>query len=281
MWNAMSMKEAVKQWEAHTQQKISTAVEIKLIGICPSLDKMDTVMLSFITCEKLSLSSNNIERIANLGSMKHLKILSLGRNSIKSISGIEAVSETLEELWISYNQIEKLKGIGVMKKLRVLTMSNNLVREWAEFMRLAEVPNLKELVFVGNPLEERCTSEGVWRSEVVRRLPNLAKLDGQQCMETEVNLSDAQTELRPTSAESEDNEEGDARKFKNSGDEEEENEEEEDEDEVEEEEEGDEEETQEENPENCIEPQMELSVTSNPVTHCLEPVTEEIGLKEE
>ena len=37
-----------------------------------------------------------------------------------------------------------------MKKLRVLTMSNNLVREWAEFMRLAEMPNLKELVFVGN-----------------------------------------------------------------------------------------------------------------------------------
>jgi Leucine-rich repeat (LRR) protein len=37
---------------------------------------------------KLSLSSNNIERIANLGSMKHLKILSLGRNSIKSIAGI-------------------------------------------------------------------------------------------------------------------------------------------------------------------------------------------------
>jgi hypothetical protein len=59
------------------------------------------------------------------------------------------VSETLEELWISYNQIEKLKGIGVMKKLRVLTMSNNLVREWVEFMRLVEMPNLKELVFVG------------------------------------------------------------------------------------------------------------------------------------
>lgn len=54
-------------------------------------------------------------------------------------------------MWISYNQIEKLKGIGMMKKLRILTMSNNLVREWVEFMRLAEMPNLKELVFVGRP----------------------------------------------------------------------------------------------------------------------------------
>lgn len=47
----MSMKEAVKQWEVQTQQKISSATEIKLIGICPALDKMDTVMLSFIACE--------------------------------------------------------------------------------------------------------------------------------------------------------------------------------------------------------------------------------------
>ena len=37
---------------------------------------------------KLSLSSNCIERITNLGNMKNLKILSLGRNNIKSISGI-------------------------------------------------------------------------------------------------------------------------------------------------------------------------------------------------
>jgi Leucine-rich repeat (LRR) protein len=44
--------------------------------------------LNFNFIRKLSLSSNNIERIANLGSMKHLKILSLGRNSIKSIAGI-------------------------------------------------------------------------------------------------------------------------------------------------------------------------------------------------
>lgn len=109
------------------------------------------------------------------------------------------MGETLEELWLSYNQIEKLKGIGAMKKLRILTLSNNHVREWIEFQRLSEVPSLKELVFVGNPLEERCSSEGIWRSEVIRRLPGLIKLDGQQCFEAEVNLSDAQTELQKSS----------------------------------------------------------------------------------
>jgi len=59
------------------------------------------------------------------------------------------LGDTLEELWISYNLIEKLKGVGVLKKLKVLYMSNNLVKEWTEFNKLQEMPNLEDLVFVG------------------------------------------------------------------------------------------------------------------------------------
>ena len=59
------------------------------------------------------------------------------------------MGDTLEELWISYNLIEKLKGVGVLKKLKVLYMSNNLVKDWTEFNKLQEMPNLEDLVFVG------------------------------------------------------------------------------------------------------------------------------------
>lgn len=59
-----------------------------------------------------------------------LKILSLGRNSIKKIEGLEAVADTLEELWISYNQIEKLNGVECCKKLKVLYVSNNKIKAW-------------------------------------------------------------------------------------------------------------------------------------------------------
>lgn len=59
------------------------------------------------------------------------------------------MGDTLEELWISYNLIEKLKGIGVLKKLKVLYMSNNLVKEWAQFNVLQELPVLEDLLFVG------------------------------------------------------------------------------------------------------------------------------------
>lgn len=59
------------------------------------------------------------------------------------------MGDTLEELWISYNLIEKLKGVSVLKKIKVLYMSNNLVKEWTEFNKLQDMPNLEDLVFVG------------------------------------------------------------------------------------------------------------------------------------
>lgn len=89
--------------------------------------------------EQLSLSTNQIEKISNLQGMPKLRILSLGRNNIKKIEGLEAVSETLEELWISYNQIERLNGIECCKKLRVLYAANNKVKAWDGVLPLVSV----------------------------------------------------------------------------------------------------------------------------------------------
>lgn len=99
-------------------------------------------------------------------------------NLFPSAENQEVVGDTLEELWISYNGIEKLKGITVLKKLKVLYMSNNFVKEWAEFNKLTELPHLEDLLFVGNPLEEKHTGEGDWRKQVAQRLKGLKKLDG-------------------------------------------------------------------------------------------------------
>lgn len=40
--------------------------------------------------------------------MESLQILSLGRNLLKKIEGLDPVAETLEELWLSYNNITSL-----------------------------------------------------------------------------------------------------------------------------------------------------------------------------
>ncbi|XP_043251003.1 dynein axonemal light chain 1-like [Colletes gigas] len=169
-------KEAIQRWEEKTGSPASEQKEIILSFQWPPIEKMDNTLAALAAVEKLSLSTNMIEKISGINSLKNLRILSLGRNNIKTFSGLEAVGEHLEELWISYNLIEKIKGVNVLKALKVLYMSNNLVKDWAEFNRLQEIPNLEDLLFVNNPICENMDVES-WRSQVTRRLPKLTKLD--------------------------------------------------------------------------------------------------------
>uniref|UniRef100_A0A8D9E6K0 Dynein axonemal light chain 1 n=1 Tax=Cacopsylla melanoneura TaxID=428564 RepID=A0A8D9E6K0_9HEMI len=142
-----NLKDALKKWE---EENGKSATEAKEIGLqLQYIEKMDSTLAPLVNCEKLSLSTNMIEKINGLSGLKKLKILSLARNNIKSFAGLEPLADTLEELWVSYNYIEKTKGIGVLRKLKVLYMSNNLVKEWVEFVKLGECPNLVDLVFCG------------------------------------------------------------------------------------------------------------------------------------
>ncbi|KAK0074620.1 hypothetical protein PV326_012288, partial [Microctonus aethiopoides] len=149
---ATTCKDALRRWEEDNGVEASSATEVNLSFQWPPIERMDNSLSILSKCEKLSLSTNMIEKIAGVSSLKNLKILSVGRNVIKSLTGLESLGECLEELWISYNSIEKMKGINVLKKLKVLHISNNLVKEWNEFMRLQEMMDLRELLFVGNPL---------------------------------------------------------------------------------------------------------------------------------
>ena len=114
-----SIKQALKKWEEATCRKAADSKEIKLVGVSPPIEKMEGPFHLLVNLEKLSLSTNMIQNIQNLQSFKSLKILSLGRNVLKSLQGVEAASETLEQLWISYNQIDKLKPLRNLVKLKV------------------------------------------------------------------------------------------------------------------------------------------------------------------
>ena len=61
------------------------AREIKLIGVYPPIEKMEGPFHLLINCEKFSLSTNCIANISNLQAFKNIKVLSLGRNIIKSL----------------------------------------------------------------------------------------------------------------------------------------------------------------------------------------------------
>ncbi|XP_014474600.1 PREDICTED: dynein light chain 1, axonemal-like isoform X1 [Dinoponera quadriceps] len=176
MARATTCKEAIQRWEEKTGLVASEQIEIILSFQWPPIEKMDNSLAVLTNVEKLSLSTNMIEKISGIGTLKYLKILSLSRNNIKTFSGIEAIGDHLEELWISYNLIEKIKGVSALKALKVLYMGNNLVKDWAELNRLQEIPNLQELLFINNPICETMDAES-WRLQVVRRLPGLKKLD--------------------------------------------------------------------------------------------------------
>ncbi|XP_023290640.1 dynein light chain 1, axonemal-like [Orussus abietinus] len=177
-------KEAIRRWEEETGGDAATATEVDLSFQWPPLEKMDNALATLAGCERLSLSTNRIEKIAGVAALGRLKVLSLGRNSIKSLAGLEPLGDTLEELWISYNCLEKLKGIQAMQKLRVFYASNNQLREWAEVVRLQDLPRLRDLVLAGNPICEGVEVEA-WRAEVARRLPLLDKLDGDPVLRDE------------------------------------------------------------------------------------------------
>ena len=68
---ATSCKEAIKNWEAKTSQVAAEATEVSLICQIPFIDKMDDSLNQLENCEKLSLSTNCIERIINLPKLKN------------------------------------------------------------------------------------------------------------------------------------------------------------------------------------------------------------------
>lgn len=172
------MKNALAKWEADAEMSLREAKEVELQFQIPPLDAMTMELAELVNCEKLSLSTNQIEKIFLPPSLQNLKVLSLSRNNIKTFVGLESLALTLEQLWISYNLIEKMKGIEIMKNLKVLYMEHNLVKDWNEFNRLDFLKeNLKELAFNENPLVENMEEEA-YRDEVAQRLPFIKMLDG-------------------------------------------------------------------------------------------------------
>ena len=168
--------------QAHAKEELDVAEKVDLWGQCPPIDRLDASLGSLRRCRQLSLSTNNIDRVAGLAGMDALEVLSLGRNCLKRLDGVEAVAGTLRELWVSYNQLEKLAGVEKCVQLRVLYASNNRLKDWAEVARLAALPQLEDLLLVGNPLQAEHRDAGTlptYRQNVLRRLPGLKKLDGE------------------------------------------------------------------------------------------------------
>ena len=77
-------------------------------------------------------------RLSRPARRHRLEILSLARNNISRIEGLEPVAGTLQQLWLSYNNISKLDGLPALPQLRVLYLANNLIRDLKEIESLPQ-----------------------------------------------------------------------------------------------------------------------------------------------
>ena len=170
---------ALQNWEALNPGQNPTEAEvIKLIFQIPPIDKMDAPILNtLVKCKHLSLSSNAIEKMINLPNLRNLERLSLARNNIKKISGLEEVGQTLKELWLSYNNIDKLDNLAPCVKLTTLYISNNKIKNWEEVDKLKELPEINNVLFVGNPIYDGMNKDDA-KLTVLRRLNMLKTVDG-------------------------------------------------------------------------------------------------------
>eukprot|EP00435_Cladocopium_sp_Y103_P008468 s3670_g2.t1 len=126
----------------------------------------------------LSLSTNCIDKMISLPALKNIEVLSLGRNLIKKISGLEEIGSTLRELWISYNQITTLDGLAPCVKLTTLFISNNKIKDWPELDKLQANQDLVNVLLYGNPIYEGLSKKQA-RPKVLEHLPKIATLDGE------------------------------------------------------------------------------------------------------
>merc|ERR1712227_841343 len=97
---------------------------------------------------------------------------------IKKIAGLDEVGATLKELWLSYNSIEKLDGLEPCVKLHTLFISNNKIKDWPEISKLATLPELANILLVGNPIYGDMTKKQA-RPKVVEHLPRIQNVDGE------------------------------------------------------------------------------------------------------
>jgi dynein light chain 1 len=88
--------------------------------------------------------------MVNLPGLRQIEILSLSRNNIKKIAGLEEIGQTLKELWLSYNYIERLDGLQPCVKLHTLYIGNNRIKVWDEVDKLKDLPEIANVLFVGN-----------------------------------------------------------------------------------------------------------------------------------
>uniref|UniRef100_A0A8B9T7T9 Leucine rich repeats and guanylate kinase domain containing n=1 Tax=Anas platyrhynchos TaxID=8839 RepID=A0A8B9T7T9_ANAPL len=99
----------------------------------------------------LSLSHNRLTAIGGLENLP-LKILNLSSNLLEKITGLDSL-KTLRNLDLSNNKITSLEGLEEHDLLEVINLENNQIAELGELEYIQDLPLLRVLNLLQNPVQ--------------------------------------------------------------------------------------------------------------------------------
>lgn len=191
----MAASKALAIWNEKDDQDLKAAGKepipldqkevVKIICSTPPVDRMDNSLNQLTNCKHLSLSTNCIDRMIALPGLKNIQILSLARNQIKKIQGLDEIGATLKELWLSYNQISTLDGLQNCTALTTLYVTNNKIKSWDEVKKLNQLPSITSISLYNNPVYEGYTKKTV-RPVFGTHCPKIRTLDGEMLTSEDV-----------------------------------------------------------------------------------------------
>ncbi|XP_004608973.2 leucine-rich repeat-containing protein 46 [Sorex araneus] len=158
-------------------------------GVCITEDLIIKRNLSFPEDEDLS------EKIFH--SLAELQTVRLDREGITTIMNLERL-QNLHSLYLQGNKIRRIENLSCIPFLRFLSLSGNLIKQvenlrdlpHLQFLDLSEnqiatlqLDEFPQCLLILNLTGNGCTNLDGYRKQVVRALPLLLDLDGEQIME--------------------------------------------------------------------------------------------------
>ncbi|KAM6090405.1 leucine-rich repeat and guanylate kinase domain-containing protein isoform 2-T2 [Theristicus caerulescens] len=101
----------------------------------------------------LSLSHNRLIAIGGLENLP-IRILNLSSNQIEKITGLDSL-KTLQKLDLSSNKITSLEGLEEHDLLEMINLEDNQIAELRELECIADLPLLRVLNLLKNPVQEQ------------------------------------------------------------------------------------------------------------------------------
>ena len=136
-----------------------------------SITTIDQSLQAFSNLIYLDLSYNLIEKIEHLEHCTRLQHLNLSHNKIESLEGINQHVGNVKTLDISFNRLKSLEGLTKCG-VEVLDVSNNLIQTLADAKQVGQLPLVRAISFIGNPL-----------SRIVDYRVKMLHLFGERCHE--------------------------------------------------------------------------------------------------